>query len=148
MTINSYRSMEICRQLDEIAADLRKASAEEKRKVEIFTHVQEDGKILVTVQPEECQERLEKHFTELQRITALLWRPVFFHAEISKAGDASSTINAAGYRKDHFFDGHERLSYGQYEINQGQVIFGGNPIGLETEIMMKEMKREKQRRME
>lgn len=144
--MDNKTSMKICKRLDKIAADMRKASVEANRKLEIFTHVQRDGKILVTVQPEEYQERLGKHFQELQRITAVLWKPIFFHAEINRDGKASSTINAAGYRKDHFFDGYERLTYGQYELTPEQVVFGEYPIGLETEILMKELNRERQRR--
>ena len=145
MKLSNYQSMEICRKLDRIAVELRKVSAEARRKVEIFTHVQKDGRILITVQPEECRERLEKYFGELQRITNLLWKPVFFHVEINKDGETSSTINAAGYRKDHYYDGYERLSYGQYTVTPEQVIFGSAPVGLETDIMQRDLKRNMQK---
>lgn len=146
MKLSNYQSMEICRKLDRIAVELRKVSAEARRKVEIFTHVQKDGRILITVQPEECRERLEKNFWELQRITTALGKPIFFHADTNKAGDVSSVINALGYRKDHFFSGDERVTYGWHEIEPEQVVFGRWPIGLEGTILQEYMQRKKQKK--
>ena len=139
--VSNKRSRVLCKKLDRIAADCRKVSAATKKRVSIYTHVQRDGTIPITVHPESCKERLE-----MQRITVELRKQIFINAETNPAGQTSSTINAAGYRKDHYFDGHERMSYGQYTVTAEQVVFGGDPIGLENEIMLKELKRERQKR--
>lgn len=143
--VSKKRSMEICKKLDQIAAELRKVSAAVKRQVNVTTHVHGE-EISVTVDPEFCRGRLEKHIPELQRITISLGKSIFFHAETNKAGDASSVINAAGYRKDHFFSGYEKWTYGCHEIEPEQVVFGEYPIGLEETIMQKELRREMQKR--
>lgn len=144
--VSNERDIQYCKRLDRIAADLRKVSADAKRRVEIFTHVHGEEEISVTVKPEFCRERLEKHFPELQRITTALGKSIFFHAETNKAGDVSSVINALGYRKDHFFSGDERVTYGWHEIELEQVVFGKWPIGLEGTILQEYMQREKQKR--
>ena len=144
--VDNERSVEYCKRLDGIASELRKVSAAAKRKVEIFTHVQKDERVTVTVKPEDCRGKLEKHFPELQRITTALGKPIFFHAETNKAGDVSSVINASGYRKDHYFSGDERVTYGWHEIEPEQVVFGRWPIGLEGTILQEYMQREKQKR--
>lgn len=142
--LNRAATKVICRNLDRIAKDCRKVSAETNRRVSIYTHVQKDGKILITVKPESCKEKFEPHFLELKRITNLIWKQIFVSAVTNNAGQTSSTINADGYRKDHFYDGFERLTYGSYEIEEKQVVFGDYPIGLEADIMLKELRRKRQ----
>lgn len=97
------RSMEICKTLDKIAAELRKISVELGKPINVMTHINGDGK-------------------------------------------GATTIYAAGYRKDHYYDGFERMSYGQHTVTAEQVVFGSYPIGLENEIKLKELKREQQKK--
>lgn len=101
--VSNKRSMEICKRLDRISAELRKISAEIGKPIHVMTHINGEG-------------------------------------------NAATTIYAAGYRKDHYYDGFERMSYGQYTVTPEQVMFGADPIGLENEIMLKEQKRERQKR--
>lgn len=143
---SNERDIQYCKRLDRIAADLRKVSANTKRKVEIFTHVHGKEEISVTVKPEFCRRRLEKHFPELKMITTALGKSIYFHAETNKAGEVASQTNALGYRKDHFFSGDEKVTYGWHEIEPEQVVFGKWPIGLEGTILQEYMQREKQKR--
>ena len=101
--VSNERSMEICKRLDRISAELRNIAVEIGKPINIMTHINGDGK-------------------------------------------SATTVYAAGYRKDHFFDGYERLSYGQYMLSPEQVIFGEVPKGLEETIMLRDLKREMQKR--
>ena len=101
--VDNKRSMEICKRLDDISAELREICKEIGKGINIMTSLNSEGK-------------------------------------------ASTTIYASGYRKDHFYDGFERMSYGQYTVTPEQVVFGELPKGLEADIRLKELERERQRR--
>lgn len=92
----------------------------------------------------EICESLDKISEELRNISVELGKPINIMTHINNEGQSATTIYAAGYRKDHFYDGFERLSYGQYTVTPEQVIFGMDPIGLEGTIMLKELKRERE----
>lgn len=100
--VSNERSIQICKRLDKISAELRKISMEIGKPIQLMTHMNADGK-------------------------------------------SATTIYAAGYRKDHYYDGFERLSYGQYTVSAEQVVFGRAPIGLETDIMQRDLKRNMQK---
>lgn len=97
--VTNERSIEICKRLEEIAAELREYTKEIGGNIHILTSLSADGK-------------------------------------------AASTLYATRYRHDHYFEGHERLSYEQYTIYPEQVVFGYIPKGLEADIEMKRLKRE------
>ena len=100
--ISNKRSIEICKRLDRIAAELRNISFELGRPINVMTHINKDGQ-------------------------------------------SATTVYAAGYRKDHYYDGYERMSYGQHTVSAEQVVFGRAPIGLETDIMQRDLKRNMQK---
>lgn len=100
--VSNKRSMEICKRLDEISAELREISMEIGKAIHVMTHINCEGK-------------------------------------------SATTVYAAGYRKDHFYDGYERLSYGQYMLAPEQVVFGALPKGLEATIEQKELNKKKKK---
>ena len=94
----------------------------------------------------EICEILDRISEELRNISVELGKPINVMTHINKDGQSATTIYAAGYRKDHFYDGFERLSYGQCTLTPEQVLFGRDPIGLETDIMQKVLKRNLQKK--
>ena len=90
-------------------------------------------------------ERLDRISAELRKISMEIGEPIQLMTHMNAEGKSATTIYAAGYRKDHYYDGYERLSYGQYTVNPEQVIFGSAPIGLETDIMQRDLKRNMQK---
>lgn len=94
----------------------------------------------------EICSRLDEISKELREIASELGKSVHIMTSVNKEGKSATQYYVAGYRKDHFYDGFERLSYGQYTVDPEQVVFGGYPAGLETTIQMKELQRERQKR--
>ena len=93
----------------------------------------------------EICKKLDKISAELRKISVELGKPIHIMTHINGKGEGATTIYAAGYRKDHYYDGFERMSYGQYTVTAEQVVFGLEPIGLENDIMLKKVKRARQK---
>lgn len=101
------------------------------------------GKEVTNERSIEICERLNEITAELRDICKEIGGRIHILTSLNADGKTASTTYALKYRHDHFFEGDERLSYEQYTIRPEQVVFGYVPKGLETEIMMKEQKREK-----
>lgn len=91
----------------------------------------------------EICNRLEEITAELRDLAKEIGGNIHILTTVNNDGKTASTLYATRYRHDHYYEGDERLSYDNYTIWPEQVVFGYIPKGLEAEIELKRLKREK-----